>query len=131
MTKKLSNKKGFTLAELLIVVAIIGILTAISVPIFTSQLKKSKLSTNQANARAAHSAVVSALLDSNKNDGSGTYVVKEGKATIDATTATDTSITKDPAEWNVTDNSDLATDVMPKWVVKIDTTGAVSYKAVR
>jgi prepilin-type N-terminal cleavage/methylation domain-containing protein len=42
------NKHGFTLAELLVVVAIIGILVAVSVPIFTSQLKKSRLATNQA-----------------------------------------------------------------------------------
>ncbi|WP_205508076.1 type IV pilin protein [Eubacterium pyruvativorans] len=33
------NKKGFTLAELLIVVAIIAVLVAISIPIFTSQLE--------------------------------------------------------------------------------------------
>ena len=36
------NEKGFTLAELLIVVAIIGVLVAISIPIFTSQLEKSR-----------------------------------------------------------------------------------------
>lgn len=33
-------KKGFTLAELLIVVAIIAVLVAISIPIFSSQLEK-------------------------------------------------------------------------------------------
>ena len=32
----MNRKKGFTLAELLIVVAIIGVLVAISIPIFTS-----------------------------------------------------------------------------------------------
>jgi prepilin-type N-terminal cleavage/methylation domain-containing protein len=36
------NKKGFTLAELLTVVAIIAVLVAISIPIFTSQLEKSR-----------------------------------------------------------------------------------------
>ena len=34
---KWNSKKAFTLAELLIVVAIIGVLVAISIPIFTSQ----------------------------------------------------------------------------------------------
>jgi prepilin-type N-terminal cleavage/methylation domain-containing protein len=52
------NKKGFTLAELLIVVAIIGVLVAISIPIFNNQLRKARLATNQANARAAYAAVV-------------------------------------------------------------------------
>ncbi len=40
--KMKENKKGFTLAELLIVVAIIAVLVAISIPIFTSQLEKSR-----------------------------------------------------------------------------------------
>ena len=44
MFKKINreNKKGFTLAELLIVVAIIGVLVAVSIPIFTAQLEKSR-----------------------------------------------------------------------------------------
>lgn len=55
---KKANRKGFTLAELLIVVAIIGILVAISVPIFKSQLKKARIATNQANARTAKSVAL-------------------------------------------------------------------------
>ena len=53
MFKKL-NKKGFTLAELLIVVAIIAVLVAISIPIFTNQLEKAKEATDIANIRAAY-----------------------------------------------------------------------------
>lgn len=57
------STKGFTLAELL-VVAIVGILVAISVPLFTAQLGKARKATNQANMRAAKIAAVA-----NENDG--------------------------------------------------------------
>ena len=60
MFKKL-NKKGFTLAELLVVVAIIGVLVAISIPIFTSQLEKSRDAVTVANLRSAY-AEASALM---------------------------------------------------------------------
>ena len=45
------NNKGFTLAELLIVVAIIAVLVAIAIPIFTSQLEKAREATDIANIR--------------------------------------------------------------------------------
>ncbi len=61
MFKKI-NKKGFTLAELLIVVAIIGVLVAISIPIFTAQLEKARIATNQANIRSAKAAAAAAEL---------------------------------------------------------------------
>ena len=57
-----NDKKGFTLAELLIVVAIIAVLVAISIPIFTSQLEKSREATDEANIRAAYAEVMSAVL---------------------------------------------------------------------
>ena len=72
MFKKL-NKKGFTLAELLVVVAIIGVLVAISIPIFTSQLEKAREATDAANLRAAY-AEVSA--DAILNDSTSTKEVK-------------------------------------------------------
>ena len=49
-----TNKKGFTLAELLIVVAIIAVLVAIAIPVFTSQLEKANQATDAANIRAAY-----------------------------------------------------------------------------
>ncbi len=50
------KNKGFTLAELLIVVAIIGVLVAISIPVFNSQLEKSRQSTDLSNLRGAYAA---------------------------------------------------------------------------
>lgn len=60
-TKKL-NKKGFTLAELLIVVAIIAILVAIAIPIFTNQLNKARISRDEANVRSAKAEAINWLL---------------------------------------------------------------------
>ena len=56
------NKKGFTLAELLIVVAIIAILVAIAVPIFVGSLKDAEEATKNANIRAVRSAAAVAIL---------------------------------------------------------------------
>ena len=56
---KKTNKKGFTLAELLVVVAIIAVLVAIAIPIFTSQLEKSREAVDAANIRAAYAEVLS------------------------------------------------------------------------
>ena len=71
MFKKL-NKKGFTLAELLVVVAIIAVLVAISIPIFTTQLEKSRQSTDAANIRAAYAEAMVSSLDNNGEGGEAT-----------------------------------------------------------
>ena len=70
MFKKL-NKKGFTLAELLVVVAIIGVLVAISIPIFTSQLEKSREATDAANLRAAYATASAKVLETEKGVSAG------------------------------------------------------------
>lgn len=57
-----NGKKGFTLAELLIVVAIIAVLVAISIPIFSAQLEKSREATDVANIRSAYAEVSADLL---------------------------------------------------------------------
>lgn len=56
------NRKGFTLAELLIVVAIVAVLVAIAVPMYTAGLEKSRETTDIANVRTAFTDVVSAYM---------------------------------------------------------------------
>lgn len=56
------DRSGFTLAELLIVVAIIGVLVAISIPIFSSQLEKSRDAASAANIRSAYAEAVTAYM---------------------------------------------------------------------
>ncbi len=67
--KKRQNK-GFTLMEMLIVVAIIAVLIAIAIPVFTSQLEKSRDAASVANMRSAYAEAQAAYLvedDSNDN----------------------------------------------------------------
>ena len=82
MFKKL-NKKGFTLAELLVVVAIIGVLVAISIPIFTSQLEKSRDAVTLSNIRAAYAQAQTAYLTGSDDGTDVKYTAKT--ATTDAT----------------------------------------------
>ena len=74
--KKLNKEFGFTLAELLIVVAIIAVLVAIAIPIFTSQLEKAREATDIANVRAAYAEVMEKVIGGN-TDATGTVNLKQ------------------------------------------------------
>jgi prepilin-type N-terminal cleavage/methylation domain-containing protein len=55
--KKGRNQKGFTLVELMVVVVIIGILSAIAVPVYNSVSEKAKLNAHLANIRTIEGAI--------------------------------------------------------------------------
>lgn len=53
LREKFRKNEGFTLVEMLIVVAIIAILVAVSIPLVNTSLQKAKEATDAANLRAA------------------------------------------------------------------------------
>ncbi|MDO4502520.1 MAG: prepilin-type N-terminal cleavage/methylation domain-containing protein [Coriobacteriia bacterium] len=62
---KIKSTQGFTLAELLIVVAIVMVLVAIAIPVFTAQIERSREATDLANVRSAYAEVKAAVLAQN------------------------------------------------------------------
>ena len=105
MNKK-NNKKGFTLMEMLIVVAIIGILVAIAIPTFNNSLNKARVAADEANLRAYYAEVMAS------------YLLDEDDVPEDVTTAIQTVkiSNKDytlygeyTAKWNATDGNYVIT----------------------
>ena len=87
MLKKFTNKKGFTLMEMLIVVAIIAILVAIAIPTFSGSLAKANAATDLANIRSGFaSAQIKAMTETIADD-TKLYLQKDGSVELTKTNA--------------------------------------------
>ena len=128
------NEKGFTLAELLIVVAIIGVLVAISIPIFSAQLEKAREATDQANIRNAYAEVTAACLAdnqtksdaTNKTDQIGAITYKDGTYSC-IVTATQSH----PDKWESGSNVTIGGQTVPaaaSWTISGKKDGDVTIK---
>ena len=63
---KKNNKKGFTIVELVIVIAVIAILAAVLIPTFSSVIKKANLSNDQQNVRNMNTALAVEVIPDSK-----------------------------------------------------------------
>lgn len=95
LNAKLSKNGGFTLVEMLIVVAIIAILVVVSVPIIGSSLDNAKTAADNANERAAVGVATVAYLQATKTNtdasittgigtdgGTGYYIITKGQGKL-------------------------------------------------
>ena len=95
---KKNSKKGFTLMEMLIVVAIIGILVAIAIPTFSNSLNKAKVAADQANLRSYYAESMTKYL----TDGTDPVVVPAKTQTVTVGGSTYTLYGTYAAAWDAT-----------------------------
>ena len=99
MKKMMKNRKGFTLMEMLIVVAIIAILVIIAIPTFNSALAKARAATDVANIRSGYAAALVEAMTNGVETGNGAnntyYLQKDGSV---SKTGTDKYTTQGKSE---------------------------------
>ena len=90
LMNKLRNKKGFTLVELIVVIAILGVLAGIAVPKVMGYVDNAKTNTDSANVRMLEGAATMWLAENEKpstsevwNGGEGTDDNKNWKQYIE------------------------------------------------
>ena len=71
---KKTNKKGFTLVELVIVIAVLLILAAVAIPTVSGVIARANEATDAANAKSIETAIKYALVDNETNNGTAANV---------------------------------------------------------
>ena len=118
------NEKGFTLMEMLIVVAIIAVLIAIAIPTFNASLNKARVATDEANIRSGYASTMAKVLTENlgkddTNTPAETYILQNDgsvKLSTDTTNA-------DPYKCVGTVDNNTTVTIAGQPVTKGETTG--------
>ena len=113
--KKFGSKAGFTLVELIVVIAILGILAGVAVPAYSGYINKAKDASDYSQLDAIKTAAVFAYTDEHKNDTNGVPAI----TSVEVTAATYT----EGRALNVKVNDDATVDISPYYQQSIVFTG--------
>jgi len=105
MFKRLANRSGFTLIELMIVVAILGILAAVAVPVFLKYIHDSKTSEAEENLKSMGDGALVYYQEEHANTTDGlsvtTRVFPSGTACSAGNVTDGSKVSPDSTDWTV------------------------------
>ena len=108
---KMKNNKGFSLVELIIVIAIMAILVGVMAPQLIKYIEKSKVSADTQLADSVHTAILTAMMDPevvNSSKYNNSAVIKTGVHDVTILTTSDVVGSAALEVLGVTNASDLA-----------------------
>lgn len=135
INKKLKNKKGFTIVELVIVIAVIAILAAVLIPTFTNVVKNARVAAAQSTANSAYTQYMAEVAENDEIETNliivcGDYQFKVTNGSLNTTPLEEKEAVTDTDKYEIVWSNVTTTTEENEVLYTADNASAVLYKAV-